>query len=118
MCFEPHKAALYYKYFTMPLTPHVLTRNLLHFLLVLMINLLQFSHIRNYEHYTLKYKYFCSIAFAYDAVHFSIVCTDCAKRRPQLMQQLSEVRISICIRRLTQLNSLGGSFSNRWLFET
>ena len=36
----------------------------------------------------------------------SIVCTDCAKRRPQLTQQLLTVRISICIRYLTQLNSL------------
>ena len=26
------------------------------------------------------------------------------------MQQFSEVKISICIRRLTELNSLGGSF--------
>ena len=31
---------------------------------------MQFLHIHNYEHCTLKYKYFSSIAFAYDAVHF------------------------------------------------
>ena len=31
---------------------------------------MQFLHIHNYENCTLKYKYFCSIAFAYDAVHF------------------------------------------------
>ena len=70
----------------MLLTPHVLTRNVLHFVLVLMINLLHFLHIHNYEHCTLKYKYFVALLLLTMKYTFSIVCTDCAKRRPQLMQ--------------------------------